>query len=723
MMRRGWLVAVCAAALAGGWLSSSMATAADLPAAPELLRPRIDEIETQIASRIVRRPNTALANQVQLEMEIDLRVIARWMLQQALDAPAGGDVQVAAFLRSMQLLEVIDGFQQTLSELAGRDIAQSQLDAMKRLHELSFALPAGKTVGGLDDVSAKTATALYAIVRPGADVRKLASVRPRPDRAAAGGDDPSGELSRLEASARQATVSVPLRQQLLALWAAADEARRDPKRSNDAAALLEALRTAVGLARGLESNTGVSPEQRQAIQDHLLEGLALYMDPRTRSAGQSRIEALGAYQRLLDRVDGLGLTPEQRVAVGPVLTAAQRDPKSAGRLLGALRIYADVVRRLSVMDKQPNRLQNLRNADDALRQRFQTKSEAFLDLAGRRGGRFDATPEALETSANALRDIMDTLDAIAVMPHALDALLEYKPKNYASLERRILVLAATASKDDEPGADAAARDLRDLATLTRLADGLASASATESPIKPIYLGNAVETLDGRWRAAVADQASAFSGGGSIDGKVLRHMDWLTAVYHAISDAKPAEMAAAKTAVLSRWVDWRLTPASAETVLTPYRRGTADFAAGLFQGADDKAFDEWSRLRRRYAPIHAFFARAGRHLGEAEAMPTGFEGQAAQLLTPMDERDFQAERWGTVAMTLWASKVNNNEDAQAEAAGAVVAAKLAEMLGMPYREESLNTPRPNRRGGARSDSRQPGRSSGDSPAAPGDNGFN
>jgi len=99
--------------------------------------------------------------------------------------------------------------------------------------------------------------------------------------------------------------------------------------------LNKALADGVDLAKGLSGTTAFSQQARGEIETQLSEGLALFNDTRTRTAGQKRIEQLGQYRDVLNRIGRSSLSPDQRAALGPAIaTTTARDARGWFRLAG-----------------------------------------------------------------------------------------------------------------------------------------------------------------------------------------------------------------------------------------------------------------------------------------------------------------------------------------------------------------------------------------------------
>src|SRR5687768_8790125 len=90
--------------------------AKEMPGAKELLNQRIADLDGQIAKRMLRLPDTPSEKKPRLDMEIDLRIVARWFFAQAATQKEANDVQVVGRLRGELALEAIAGVEDVLNQ-------------------------------------------------------------------------------------------------------------------------------------------------------------------------------------------------------------------------------------------------------------------------------------------------------------------------------------------------------------------------------------------------------------------------------------------------------------------------------------------------------------------------------------------------------------------------------------------------------------------------------
>ena len=92
-------------ALATG--ASAAPAAKELPGIKPMLADQVVSLEREIAARMARRPETPADKLPRLEMEIDLRICARWLLLQAHSAAVASDMQASCRLRAKLSNDVI----------------------------------------------------------------------------------------------------------------------------------------------------------------------------------------------------------------------------------------------------------------------------------------------------------------------------------------------------------------------------------------------------------------------------------------------------------------------------------------------------------------------------------------------------------------------------------------------------------------------------------------
>jgi len=94
---------------------------------------------------ILHRADTPAAQQPMLDLQIDLRILERWLLVQASNADPESERQVQAYLRSYQMGVASAQMQDLLKLTPNRAMTHTQSDAMVRLHQITYNLPDVKT--------------------------------------------------------------------------------------------------------------------------------------------------------------------------------------------------------------------------------------------------------------------------------------------------------------------------------------------------------------------------------------------------------------------------------------------------------------------------------------------------------------------------------------------------------------------------------------------------
>ena len=185
-----WSAAVAAGLLAfhlftldfRGPFPSSSASAVPAPdvaaAAKSALEERAAAVEEQAGALMQLRWDTPGERSAYLELQIDLNLIARWLLTRAAAAPPGSEMQVCAYLRALNVLAAADAMAGRFQELTeGPDEAQAA--AMGRVNELTFRPGELRSVAELDQVCAALAQDLLEAAGPlGAAGEELPEMRP-----------------------------------------------------------------------------------------------------------------------------------------------------------------------------------------------------------------------------------------------------------------------------------------------------------------------------------------------------------------------------------------------------------------------------------------------------------------------------------------------------------------------------------------------------------------
>src|SRR5688572_5122577 len=83
---------------------------ADAPPGVTLLTERAAALEGEIATLLQRRPDASPEQGPLLDVQTDLRIIARWFLTRAAEAPPGSDLHASGYLRARNVLALLRAF-------------------------------------------------------------------------------------------------------------------------------------------------------------------------------------------------------------------------------------------------------------------------------------------------------------------------------------------------------------------------------------------------------------------------------------------------------------------------------------------------------------------------------------------------------------------------------------------------------------------------------------
>ena len=167
----------------------------------------------------------------------------------------------------------------------------AQIEGLSKLHQLTYKLTPIKTIAEIDETCRLVATDLILAANPAPSaVKNLPPMRPQPlpESSPQSGPKPR-TLTQLRREPTPCRFPPRLKRQLIGLSGVADAAAADPKAQEQASSLYDTLSAVIDLSDGIEKNTGIDPAARPKIEQQLTEGLALFTDPRTRSAGAQRI--------------------------------------------------------------------------------------------------------------------------------------------------------------------------------------------------------------------------------------------------------------------------------------------------------------------------------------------------------------------------------------------------------------------------------------------------
>jgi hypothetical protein len=650
--------------------------------------PMIDEQATLVEAEIGRLMQKRIDNSAgvprELELRIDVRIVARWLLARAAAAPEGSDAQAADWIRAGDVLVAAALVEKEL-DAAARSTDASTAAPLKALHELTFKLNDAKSAPDPDSASRTVAAALMAALGAEAgDVARLPMMRP-PVRAedlssqaqSAGG--PPRTVEQLAARARELAVSVPLRAQLVAMSQAAQAAEQDPKRAADAGDFRKVLDEAVTLAEGLGANTGVEREDRVKMEAQVAQGLAMCLDPRTRALGQRRVTSLGKYRQMLTRLEALRLSPDLLRRFSPAITAARvADPDSAARLMSAIELFVQQDARLAALatSKSGELTGPYAKAADEARRRATAARETFVEAAS--SAAFSRNPDVLLDQADTLRKALDARAVIARTPSSLKTLTALKPKPFGGIDKRVQhALAAWTPDTSDAERDASSESLNQLARLADLAEQLnhPTTAPQDDDAYRQYTGGGLADFHDARKAAVVALTNAVASGAPLDNAAFAPLDTANVLLAAVEQGMRAQLSLAHADALRRWVDWGIEADQLDAVLTPYRKATAAAIEGFSQG-DRFALEQWDAERKRYEPLLMLLARVAGRAGECGDLPSGRTGALARLVTPLPDQPYARERATRLALDAWSHFRRAKDSKGAAAALDALAARLS-----------------------------------------------
>jgi hypothetical protein len=648
-------------------VSDATATAA----VKTLLSGEADTLDRELAGRMLRRPDLTGNARARLELEIDLRIIQRSLVGLAGEARFSSNEQVVAWIRGKQFRDAVRGMDAVLTQDA--IVSPSQKEALGQIHKLSFDASKLKAGKELDAFCKEAAVAMANVVNATpVNAGAMPVMRPKPLRGEAAGGGPPTVAELTQQVQMLAAVSVPLRQQLLALASAAGA----PSKDDDARATYEMLSQSVDLARGLQSNTAVTPDARENIESQLAQGIALFSDPRTRAAGRRKVEALGQYRQTLARVEKMNLSADQMARFAPALAWARANPAAGAKVLGAIEAYLKLGGQWDALTRDVTVAMPLRRPLEDLKAQFAKQRSAFAQQAPQVGT--GTSVADLQQDVAELQRLYEITDDVVAMGPSLDTLNAYKPRPAGSIERKVAT-AATAAVGPAGSANRGdgQKYLHSVHELGSLAQRLAARPLTDLPeaVAQGWAGGKVSSFEGKWKSMVAELAGDLAGGQiELDKAKVARLRGALELGDGLRSARQLEEALAKSANLSRWVDWAIDPSALSTFVGAYRDATAAAVAGFVADHGD-ALETWRRLRVLYEPVMALVVRDAEYGPLCEGLPIGLAGDLGRLATPVENAPFATERFASYSIGLWNALGRAGQGAVAEKVLADLANRL------------------------------------------------
>jgi hypothetical protein len=713
------LIRTIAFALAVSWIYAPPASQGDdapttsenhdqptFPSARSMIAPQVASLEDDLAQLVQKRDSAAAATLPWMDIQIDSRIFLHWLLAQSAAGREYDSEQITGYLHaaSMQsVLTIVDDYASKQS--AAPNAVQTV--GLSRLHDLTFQLKHADGTAGIDKACADVAQDVLIAITPmngGDRLPALVPMRPAVSPASAPAEvSPPGQsgpksIDDLAALARQASVSPPLRRQLIAMANLAQQAQADSSHPQESQTLSAELSDALDLVAGLQANTAVTTDERGQIEKQLCDALALFDDPRMRDAGRSRLAPLGQYRLLLDRVQKMQLPPELKDALSPALTWAHDNPDHGDKVLSALEKFVRLHLAHDAKPQQPGEYAALR-PNDPLRRAYESVNKQFIKAdaeflsatanidaavgsgvesnSTRDGGNTSAPsgPEALDDRAAEMARLEDLLDVLGALPKTIETLDSYKPRPTGGIERRVNSMLSTIdSPIKSPAREEASRQLLDLHKLASLANQLANQPVDQIPpaVAQSYSGDQIAGLQTKWKSMVIEMSGAFSANQPIDSGRLDRLKAASGLLDALGPAADMEAAIANPDGLAKWADWLMTPQQIHAMIEPYRQATSQAFTGFISDNPD-ALAEFARLRPRYEPMMALIARAGGYAGACAQLPDGTLGLIARLATPYAKAPFADQRFASFIAAIAASASDDPESN--ETAATIISSRI------------------------------------------------
>ena len=617
------------------------------------------KLEKDLAAKLIRRPEIPASGAAMADLQIDLRIIQRWLLAQTAIAAMESDVQIACLLRAMQLAGVTGKLEEALTAVSV-PFTRSQGEAAALIHKMSYDLPDLKGVGELDERCKRLGYALHNIASPTpVDARTIPLMRPEPLQP----DLATGEISiprdgprtlaELSSEITRATISTSLRQQLLAMARTAMDAAvsTDPARQTDAAVLQQMLNGGVDLAKGLSATTALSADARDEIETQLAEGLALFGDPRTRIAGRQRVAKLNEYRIVMNRLARGRLSPELRKTLAPAFGYALIHPEQGRKILNAIDAFVGVCQHFEATPRRDNPVVNLRRpTEDAARQ-FEAARLAFITGINDPGS--SLTMDALDGQIADITAAVELYAMLDGMQQTYETLNGYKPRPFGAIESRTLKAAVTATAAiKSPARTDALRYLSDLSKLAQLSKAVTQQSFSDIPPAVIkaYTGASLADFEAKCRLTFNELVTQVAGGTEMDKAKIARLRAVGDLCDSLRFASVAERALAAIPPLSRSIDWTLTVEQSQNLLVPFQQELSAAFAGFISDSPT-AVEKFLKRRDAFLPLVALLNRDASYAGQCAKLPEGLKGDLARLMTPIEGQPFSTERYLSYAVTV------------------------------------------------------------------------
>lgn len=638
-----------------------------------MLEARLTDVEADIGQLMQRRVDASAGVLRELELRIDVRIAARWLIAQAASAPAGSEQQASAWIHAADLL--------TAAALAEQEIDASSRSApanspsVRALHDWTFKMPDAKTAADLDTATKTAAAALLAVFGGDGGAARLPPMRPPAPKADDAASSGRRTVEQLVARAHTLNISPSLRAQLLAVCTAAVNVEKDPKQAAQLETMRAVLDDAVTLAEGLQTNTAVERDDRVKMESQVAQGLAMFLDTRTRALGQKRIAGLGRYRQMLTRLTEMKIAPDLMRKFTPTLLAAQRNPETGGPLMESIDQFLQEDARLATPAAGGGELTGLyAKASEEAKRRATSARDSFVEAASSTSS--FRNPQVLRGRVELMRKALDARAAVTRTPETLKVLNTYRPKPFGGIDKRVQAALTTLMNDSLDSEREAATQF--LAHLGRLADFATELNRPTSGPAPAtiaaYTGKHLDSFHARRKAVVGEIANGTAAGHALDDAALAPLETARNLEAALDLASHAEQALAEADVLRRWVDWGVSQGDLDELLGPCRESTADALEG-YVNSDARLLKQWDVQWKRYQPVLMLLARVASKTEFCRSLPAGRTGALAKLVTPLADQPFAVERSARLLLDTWSHHHEAKNDKSADAVLDALAARL------------------------------------------------
>jgi hypothetical protein len=367
-----------------------------------------------------------------------------------------------------------------------------------------------------------------------------------------------------------------------------------------------------------------------------------------------RIAALSQYRATLIRIQHLHVPNAMQQKLAPVFIWINNNPDSAAAVLGSIERYLQQCARADDSKDAAGLSALQRKTVDTLQKQFIGHRVSFLDDAANLGARagFLANPSNLADHVDAMSQLLDSIESIEKLPHAVAVLVTLHPKPAGALEKRqVLAFADLNSNIVTPTHDASLRFIADVERLAQIAEAPGVPAGIAPAILKAYAHDRLAAVQTRRATILSGLASQIATSKDMDAADLAKLQILHDLMDALVLANDVETCLAKSDALTHWADWSITPAQIKALVSPYRDATASAFDGF---ADDNATPlfRWPDLHKRYLPILLLAKESGSYGDQCAALPSGLPGDFARLLTPMDNQPFATERSASLSVMLW-----------------------------------------------------------------------